>query len=149
MARRHRLGGGSPALTLAQQTIQIQWRFPGFVNRGRPGSARWVGKLQPSMLGTRYNIRVHYALGDIPRVFVIEPKLAVHAPHVYWDDDGRLCLYYPKESPWSRDMVIAETIFPWTALWLRYYELWLDTGKWLGPSPHGDAVGSQELTNAN
>jgi hypothetical protein len=33
-------------------------------------------------------------------------------------------------------MLIATTILPWTALWLYYYELWLDTGKWLGPSSH-------------
>jgi hypothetical protein len=33
-------------------------------------------------------------------------------------------------------MLIATTLIPWTALWLYYYELWLDTGKWLGPSSH-------------
>lgn len=33
--------------------------------------------------------------------------------------------------------MIAETIVPWTALWLLYYELWLETDEWLGPeAPH-------------
>ena len=34
------------------------------------------------------------------------------------------------------DQLIANTIIPWTGSWLFFYELWLDTGKWLGPSSH-------------
>ncbi len=55
-------------------------------------------------------------------------------PHLY--ADGSLCLYWPKEWRWSRKAIIAETILPWAANWLLYYELWLDTGEWLGPSSH-------------
>lgn len=43
-------------------------------------------------------------------------------------------------------MLIAKTILPWTALWLYYYELWLDTGKWLGPSSH---TADPNLLNGN
>ena len=32
--------------------------------------------------------------------------------------------------------MIADTILPWAALWLVFYELWCDTGRWLGPSSH-------------
>ena len=29
-------------------------------------------------------------------------------------------------------MSIADTIVPWTAEWLVYYEIWLMTGEWYG-----------------
>ena len=35
-------------------------------------------------------------------------------------------------------MKIHETIIPWTAEWLVFYELWQLTGEWYGAaSPHG------------
>jgi hypothetical protein len=138
----------APVVSLAHQNVEIRRRFPGFTNRGVPGRAHWVGALQPTELSSRFEVRIRYRLGDVPRVFVI-PQITMGAPHVYWAQDGRLCLYYPKDGGWRRDMIIAETIIPWTALWLRYYELWLDTGKWLGPSPHGDAVKDRERLDGN
>lgn len=33
-------------------------------------------------------------------------------------------------------MRIANTILPWTSLWLYYYEIWLGTGKWEGGGDH-------------
>jgi len=50
--------------------------------------------------------------------------------------DETLCLFWPDEWIWRGHELVAETIIPWTALWLYYYELWLDTGEWLGPSSH-------------
>ena len=29
-------------------------------------------------------------------------------------------------------MFLSETIIPWAIEWLKYYELWRITGKWLG-----------------
>lgn len=29
-------------------------------------------------------------------------------------------------------MSIADTIVPWTSLWLHHYEIWLATGIWCG-----------------
>lgn len=78
----------------------------------------------------------------MPIVRVLSPALAPDAPHVY--RGGELCLYWPKEWRWYGDELIAETIVPWTASWLFYYELWLDTGKWLGPSSHPDAGSKME-----
>jgi hypothetical protein len=35
-------------------------------------------------------------------------------------------------------MKIHETIIPWTAEWLVFYELWKISGKWMGPAAlHG------------
>jgi hypothetical protein len=39
---------------------------------------------------------------------------------------------------WEADSKIAETIIPWTAAWLHFYELYLETGVWRGPQArHG------------
>jgi hypothetical protein len=67
-------------------------------------------------------------------VRVLAPKLVDRAPHLY--PDGSLCLYWPKEWRWAPFEAIGETLLPWAALWLYYYEIWVDTGAWLGPSSH-------------
>ncbi len=60
-------------------------------------------------------------------------------PHIYSKNDNkkrlRLCLYYGDE--FKRGMSIAETLIPWAAEWLYFYELWLASGKWLGGGIHG------------
>jgi hypothetical protein len=81
-----------------------------------------------------YQVEIRYKLTDCPKVRVLKPPLLAKAPHRY--GDGTLCLYWYKEWIWRRHLLIAETIIPWTALWLLYYELWMDTGEWLGPSSH-------------
>lgn len=148
MGRRQSFPRGTGVVSLAHQDIELRRRFPTFTSRCAPGRGLWVGTLQPTELSQEFHIRVAYRVGDVPRAFVV-PQVVAGAPHVYWKDDGRLCLYYPKDGGWRRDMIIAETIVPWTALWLRYYELWLDTGRWLGPSPHGDAVKERERRDDN
>lgn len=123
-----------PKFNSAIQSLHILYRFPGFTYRRERGVAVWRGTLQPRPLSPHYRIAVRYKPSSPPIVEVIAPALAPKAPHLW--RDKTLCLYYPKENPWQRDMLIATTILPWTALWLYYYELWLDTGKWLGPSSH-------------
>ncbi|HIK19294.1 MAG TPA: hypothetical protein IGS53_29005 [Leptolyngbyaceae cyanobacterium M33_DOE_097] len=123
-----------PTANLAIQNLHILYRFPGFTYRRERGAGVWRGTLQPRPLSQKYRVAVSYKLCSCPTVKVIAPILLPKTPHLW--GDGTLCLFYPKESPWKRDMLIATTILPWTALWLYYYELWLDTGKWLGPSSH-------------
>jgi hypothetical protein len=122
------------ALNPGLQGLHILHQFPHFTYRRERGVGVWRGTLQPHRLSQKYRIVLRYTPDSSPTVQVISPQLALKAPHRW--NDGSLCLFYPKESPWHRDMLIAETILPWTALWLYYYELWLDTGKWLGPSSH-------------
>lgn len=123
-----------PTINLAIQSLHILHRFPGFTYRRERGAGVWRGTLQPRPLSQKYRVAISYKLHCCPTVMVIAPTLVAKAPHLW--RDGSLCLFYPKESPWHRDMLIATTILPWTALWLFYYELWLDTGRWLGPSSH-------------
>lgn len=100
----------------------------------RRGVATWTGTLQPRLTSPTYCLQVTYRLGDIPRVRVLKPELARDAPHLY--NDRSLCLYWPKEWRWTESEAIGDTLLPWAALWLYYYELWLDTGEWLGPTSH-------------
>ena len=112
-------------------TLHPQFRV---VSRGREYA--WSGTIQPSSIGDVYTIRVSFALGDSPRVFVTDPPLRPRGeepiPHRY--ADGRLCLYLPGE--WTSRQYIATTIVPWTATWLYYYEAWHATGEWLGGGVH-------------
>jgi hypothetical protein len=136
-----------PTMDLGIQTLHILHRFPEFTYRRERGVVVWRGRLQPRPLSQKYRVEIRYKHYSFPNVRVVD-TLTSKAPHLY--RDGTLCLFYPKESPWQRDMLIATTILPWTALWLYYYELWLDTGKWLGPSSHTSDLNLQEWsTNSN
>jgi hypothetical protein len=103
----------------------------GMVKRNR---LRWDMQIQPTPLSAAYDVRLHYTLERGPRVFVRSPDLLQPGedpiPHRY--GDGSLCLYLPGTGEWDRSMPLAETIIPWTAEWLYFYEIWLGTGQWCG-----------------
>ena len=52
--------------------------------------------------------------------------------------NGDLCLYHPPSQPWSAENDLHNTIIPWTAEWLVFYELYLSEGVWLGPQVEHD-----------
>lgn len=108
--------------------------FPQF--KYHRNSSSWTGWLQPSPESPQYTIRVQFRIGFTPHVYVLQPEIAADAPHVYRSDNS-LCLYYPDDGSWSSEMLIAKTIIPWTAEWLRFYEIWCVTGRWFGvEAPH-------------
>lgn len=110
--------------------------FPEFAcTIGRNQTVTWEGVLQPDPSSPAYRIKVVYGQRKRPDVFVVHPALAPNAPHVW--PNGSLCLYWGKEWWWKDTESIAETIMIWTALWLEYFEIWQETGEWLGPSSHG------------
>jgi hypothetical protein len=121
-------------LNLAVQDLNLRHRFPRFTVERSNGVWTWRGNLQPRPSSPVYQVSIRCRHGGVPIVRVLSPALAPNAPHLY--RGGKLCLYWPEEWRWYGDELIAETILPWTASWLFYYELWLDTGKWLGPSSH-------------
>lgn len=122
------------ALDLGVQILHVQRRFPTFSCHRKNGRRIWSGPLQPRLTSPSYQVEIEYRHHKPPRVKVLSPRLVAGTPHLY--KDGSLCLYWPKEWHWQDDELLAETIIPWAALWLYYYELWLDTGQWLGPSSH-------------
>lgn len=92
-------------------------------------------------MSREYEIRIDYRPGDVPKVFVEEPDLVSLAggrrlPHVYQKRPARLCLYLPRAREWSGWMRIDQTIVPWAALWLFYFEEWLDSDEWKGGGEH-------------
>lgn len=136
MAKRsgHTQSRHSQPLNLAIQGLRVRHKFPGFSYKIANGTATFFGHLQPRFTSPQYMVKMEYKLKDIPRVWVISPRLHPDAVHLY--ADKHLCLYWPREWSWTSDQCIADTIIPWTGSWLFYYELWLDTGRWLGPSSH-------------
>jgi hypothetical protein len=130
---------------MALQLFEMQRCFPGFrlVARSR---MTWRGDVQPRPDGATYTLQVQAGKTSkhAPKVTVIAPELVAAPrsavpPHCF--ADGSLCLYHSSENPWYGDEFIARTILPWAAEWCYFYEVWLETGFWLGPEyPHSPAT---------
>ena len=122
---------------LAVQDLYIKKCFEGFKTKWLQHDLEcvWYGSLQPIPDRSTYQIAIRYRKDGIPKVTIRSPVIKKSAPHRYGDNS--LCLYKPDEQPWLSSQIIAHTIVPWTASWLYYYELWLDTDHWYGPeAPH-------------
>lgn len=109
------------------------------------GALEWRFEARPGPLSRAYTARIDYRQDDIPRVVLEQPDLRLLAggrplPHVYGERPVRLCLYLPGAFEWTGDMRLNDTIVPWTALWLFYFEEWLWSDDWKGGGMHpGDA----------
>lgn len=120
---------------MARQALHMNLRWPQFARTGGAESSTWRGELRPTEESRSYQVAISHSLGGIPKVRVLQSQIDPLAPHLY--SDGTLCLYWPREWRWHDHRLLAETIVPWTANWLYFYELWQITGEWLGPSaPH-------------
>lgn len=127
------------SLSIGMQVYGMKVVYPTFIYARRSDGKRrlptWIGTLQPSETSPCYRVAVTYTPPKSPTVEVLSPVLRPDAPHRY--DNKWLCLYFPKDASWLPSRHIANTIVPWTAVWLRCYELWCTTGKWFGlEAPH-------------
>lgn len=124
--------------TLVQQCFALKRRFPKSVCSVKRDVLIWHHLLKPGEICQAYQVSMEYRLTSSPSVFVIAPKLqernGEQPPHLY--RDGSLCLYYPKAQEWRPHMFLSDTIVPWAAEWLFYYEVWFSTGSWLGGGIH-------------
>lgn len=107
----------------------------------RNGELIWTFEARPTLLSRAYQIRVHYRKFGSPDVYVMSPNLKELAsdrylPHVYSTNPVKLCLHFPSYDEWTPDKSIADTIVPWTYLWLNYFEHWLATDEWQGGGKH-------------
>jgi hypothetical protein len=107
----------------------------------RAGRLVWRYNASPTALSRAYQLRIDYRQDDVPQVFVEDPDLLSLAggrrlPHVYMQKPTCLCLYTPSAREWSGWMRIDQTIVPWVALWLFYFEQWLDSDDWKGGGQH-------------
>jgi hypothetical protein len=125
----------SRRLSIGQQIFAVRSFFHQFQYYRSAKGPTLKGWLQPTDESPKYTILLRYRIGNYPSVRVVNPRIDPNAPHRY--SDGSLCLYYPKDESWKSDMFLAKTVIPWTAEWLRFYEIWLMTGEWYGPeAPH-------------
>ncbi|MXX97367.1 MAG: nucleotidyltransferase [Rhodothermaceae bacterium] len=126
--------------SMACQKLAMKSKFPDFQCGNKGDGIVFTGTLKPGETLQSYKIAVKYTPSCHPKVFVLSPELHSMAPHV-WPDDKSLCLVNPKVFPWHPSHLVAKVTIPWTALWLFFYEGWLDTGIWYGPEfPHDDGV---------
>lgn len=134
--------GQARSLTAAQQFLNLRVN-PICAGAGTLHAGRLVWRYiaSPTPLSRSYAVRIDYHQGDIPNVFIEEPDLIALAngrrlPHVYEQKPTRLCLYLPRAREWANGMRIDQTIVPWTALWLFYFEEWLTSDDWKGGGEH-------------
>lgn len=128
---------------LITQLSNVTKTYSNIVNKHlKNGSVQLVLKLKPTENSIEYTIKL-VAKQNRKRVdiFVVNPKITridgeKTTPHMY--SDNSLCLFYPEYSEWKYTDLWSETLIPWTSLWLYYYEIWKETGEWLGGGIHGD-----------
>jgi hypothetical protein len=129
-------------LTIAQQYINLAAN-PACAGTGRlhGNIMSWHLPITPTPFSRCYSARLEYRQGTSPQVFIDGPDLTVLAdgrrlPHVYDQAPTRLCLFLPGFGEWGAWMRLDQTIVPWTALWLLYFEEWLYSGEWAGGGLH-------------
>jgi hypothetical protein len=117
------------------EMARLRRHFPTFACRIAGDRLQSRGTLHTDT-DSAYRVELTYRAGSSPKIWVTKPRI-LHggAPHMYRDNS--LCLFDWREEPWHHRMHLHETIIPWTAEWLVFYEIYLLTGKWLGKSaPH-------------
>jgi hypothetical protein len=129
-------------LTLAQQYVNLRAN-PASAGSGEMRGDRlvWRFETSPHPLSRDYQIRIEVGGDNSPEVYVEAPDLHALAerrrlPHVYEQEPPRLCLFMPGTGEFRPWMRIDQTIVPWTALWLFYFEAWLATDEWKGGGKH-------------
>ena len=126
---------------LLMQSLQVEKLFPVESKSLKKGQVELILNLRPTDVSINYKVKLlAYKNRKIVKIFVIEPKINKYendkeVPHLY--PDGSLCLYYPDYNEWKYTDYWADTLIPWTSLWLFYYEIWKETGTWRGGGIHG------------
>jgi len=131
-----RRSNGARAISLGLQIADLTAHFSQF--RFVRSSMSWFGYLQPTDNSPNYRIKISYCPPGVPKTWVLDPVPHSDAKHRY--TDLSLCLYDHRIEEWHSGLFLSETIVPWTAEWLFYYEAWLidPEGRWFGPeASHG------------
>lgn len=134
-------------LTPIQQIGRMRQKFPCLAVELKRNKIIWSGEWWPHALGDIYLIRVSYTIGRRPVIAILRPQLKLAAgkarlPHVYREGQMDICVHLPEE--WTPSRFIADTIMPWISQWLRFYEVWQQTGSWEGEGTHPYAESHQQ-----
>ena len=125
---------------LSNQFAQVKKYYSDTNTIIRPRGIDGFVVLQPTENSISYKLRISTNVDStIVSIFPIDPYIGTEkngniVPHMY--NDGSLCLFYSPNQEWSYDDLWAESLIPWASLWLYYYEIWLQTGEWLGGGIH-------------
>jgi len=120
----------------ALQMLHMRKHFPRFKCSLKNRCLQCTGNIIPDEGCNEYTIRIVYHRRGVPKVYIEHPTITP-SPAIHTYADGRLCLYDPRVTPWSGKYHLHETIMPWTAEWLVYFELYKIHGEWFGPeAPH-------------
>lgn len=135
----HSMATRSPSRkhSLVAQKLRLEQLFPDSDATVRADKLTWRGQLKPTPASRVYTAALSYKRREFPRVRIVHPVLETRGgslPHVYIE--GHLCLFLPSAYEWDASMFLADTIIPWAAEWLLFYEIWLATGEWLGGGAH-------------
>ena len=71
-----------------------------------------------------FDFTVHFDF--YPGYHLTMPRLNVHHK-----------IYFRNRNLWDYNDDWSDTLIPWTSLWLYYYEIWIETGEWVGGGKHG------------
>jgi hypothetical protein len=128
---------------MAQQIGRVRSKYPALAFSLKGGRIIWTGDWWPHALSDTYRIRVSYTLGQRPKISILSPKLELaegkkRLPHTYDDGQMDICVHHPSE--WTPGCYVADTIMPWISQWLRFYEVWEQTGSWEGEGTHPEAA---------
>lgn len=118
-------------------------RYPNFkAKRKSEFEIEFTGELNVKPELPTYKVSITYRGSSNPMVKVISPELVTDPPHFYKESKS-LCLYHPENFKWVKEKLIASEIVAWTAAWIYFYEVWLQTGIWYGPEASHNTIKSQ------
>ncbi len=134
--------------SVAEQAAWITRRWGSNWTVKRKGSTiTATGSVRPSDLCREYRVQVIYVDGQQPKISVLDPPLerlpdGTKIPHMYQGE--HLCVFHPGYGDWTKTKLLANTVIPWIAEWLLFYEYWLATSEWLGGGVHpGSSTAAQ------
>ncbi|RPI19490.1 MAG: hypothetical protein EHM58_01390 [Ignavibacteriae bacterium] len=116
------------------QVGNMRAKLPQFTAKKTPEGYDFIGVLNPR--GTEYKVQIKYRKNNHPVVFVLNPVITTNK-HRY--TDGSLCIYKQPEFRWREDLLVCNYIVPLTCMWLHFYELYLEHGRWFGPEAEHDS----------
>lgn len=139
--KKHRPMHNSP-INLTVQKLSLQNLYPESTCYVHKNVLIWKGDIKPGPFSKTYPVELNYKLNERPHVEVYGDNLqkldSPSFPHHYNLDMKNkrveMCLYYKRD--FTAQMLLSETVIPWAAEWLYFYESWLITGEWSGGGIH-------------
>lgn len=133
----------SSKISAQLQLFHLKARDSSGVGKSHCGRLIWKWSVQPTPLSRIYQARLECDNYGKPSVYIDSPDIKLlasgkHLPHVYDQDKKKLCLYLPGSGQWNNNLFLADTVVPWTSLWLMYFEEWVWSGEWQGGGEHPD-----------